>query len=146
MEAYKKSALAALVAVWIEFVIAASVVFIDPNDNDFPYTKIVLSWPGVLEEIHRLWAVVIIIIFIVNILLILRAKQRPAYLLTLAAVSFVLLILQAIYGAITILSYDYPPYVVVHEGNAGVLMMVTALMAAVAVYSRPVLKSTRGTK
>lgn len=138
MEGYQKTAVASVVAVWIEFVIAASVVFLDPNNNDFPYTKIVLAYPGVLEEIHRLWAVVIIIVFIVNLLFVLRLerKERPPYLLSFSIAAFVLLILQALYGAITIINYDYPPYVVLHEGNAGVLLMVTTIMAAIALYSR----------
>ncbi|MEM3852011.1 MAG: COX15/CtaA family protein [Methanomassiliicoccales archaeon] len=135
MEGYKKTALLSVAFVWIEFVIAAAVVFLDPGNNDFPYTKIVLTWPGVLEEIHRLWAALIILVFIVNLIVIHRSNSTPRHLMPLAIISFFLLLLQALYGAITIINYDYPPYVVLHEGNAGVLLMATALMAAVALYS-----------
>jgi len=145
MAAYRTTGLITLGVTWFQFVIAAAVVFLDPGYNDFPYTRIVLTYPGVLEEIHRLWALIIILAFVVNIVVIYRAKMRPKPLLSIAVAAFVLLILQAMYGAITIWNYDYPPYVVLHEGNAGVLLFITAVMACYALWGKAVpLKSRPG--
>ncbi|MBX8634560.1 MAG: COX15/CtaA family protein [Thermoplasmata archaeon] len=134
MKPYKLTALVSLITVWIEYVVAASVVFLDPSYNDFPYTKIVLSWPGVIEEVHRLVALVIVLVFLINIIVVFTERKAPRGLKELSIVAFVLLILQASFGAITIWNYDYPPFVVLHEGNAGLLLLVTSFLAAYALY------------
>ena len=142
MESYRLTALMVLVTVWVEFVIAAAVVFLDPHNNTFPYTTIVLTWPGVLEEIHRLWALVIFLVFLANILVLVLDRKSghrnaPRQLLPLSVLATVLLFLQAGFGAITIWNYDYPPFVVMHEGNAGLLLFVSSILAAYALYHRP---------
>ncbi len=134
MKPYKLTALVSLITVWIEYVVAASVVFLDPSYNDFPYTKIVLSWPGVIEEVHRLVALVIVLVFLINIIVVFMERKAPRGLKELSVVAFVLLILQASFGAITIWNYDYPPFVVLHEGNAGLLLLITSFLAAYALY------------
>ncbi|MBX8630921.1 MAG: COX15/CtaA family protein [Thermoplasmata archaeon YP2-bin.285] len=140
MKHYQITSILCVFTVWVEYVIAASVVFLDPSNNDFPYTRIVLTWPGVLEEIHRLWAAIIIVVFIANIVFAFTARRRndaPSRLFEMSAVAFVLLLLQASFGAITIWNYDYPPFVVMHEGNAGLLLLFTAFLAAYALYQQP---------
>jgi heme A synthase len=134
MKPYRITALLSLITVWVEYVVAASVVFLDPSYNDFPYTRIVLSWPGVIEEVHRLVALIIVIVFLINTIVFLRERSLPRGLKELSVVAFVLLILQASYGAVTIWNYDYPPFVVLHEGNAGLLLLVTSFLAAYALY------------
>ena len=67
MNTYKVTSLLTVFGVWFQFVIAASVVLFDPNNNTFPYTTIVLSWPGVLEEVHRVWALVILVFIVLNL-------------------------------------------------------------------------------
>ncbi len=128
MNTYKVTSLLTVFGVWFQFVIAASVVFFDPNNNTFPYTTIVLSWPGVLEEVHRMWALVILIFIVLNFYYTYKSGLGRSSLLY-AGLVLVLFVLQAIYGAITIWSYDYPPFVVLHEGNAGILLLVSSLMA-----------------
>ncbi len=130
MKLNEVTAMFSTAGIWIQFVVASSVVYLDPGDNTFPYTKIVLTWPGVLEEIHRLWALVILIGIIANLVVVVRMRNRPSFLLALSVVMVALFVLQAMYGAITIWNYDYPPYVVLHEGNAGVLLFVSALVYA----------------
>ena len=138
MEKYRLTCLMVLVTVWAEFVIAASVVFLDPGNNTFPYSSIVLTWPGVLEQIHRIWALIIFIVFLVNLLLLIfdrsHGGRAPRRLLPLSVLATVLLFLQASFGAITIWNYDYPPFVVMHEGNAGLLLFVSSILAAYALY------------
>jgi heme A synthase len=138
MESYRLTGLMVLVTVWVEFVIAACVVFLDPNNNTFPYTTIVLTWPGVLEEIHRIWALIIFLVFLANLLVLIfdrvRSRIAPVPLLPLSILATVLLFLQASFGAITIWNYDYPPFVVMHEGNAGLLLFVSSILAAYALY------------
>ncbi len=138
MEKYRLTCLMVLVTVWAEFVIAASVVFLDPGNNTFPYSSIVLTWPGVLEQIHRIWALIIFIVFLVNLLLLIfdrsHGGRAPPRLLPLSVLATVLLFLQASFGAITIWNYDYPPFVVMHEGNAGLLLFVSSILAAYALY------------
>ncbi|MEM0121001.1 MAG: COX15/CtaA family protein [Thermoprotei archaeon] len=127
MRAYKVTTILTVFSIWLEFVIAASVVLFDPNNNTFPYTKIVLSWPGLLEEVHRVWALVILILIMLNIYYTRKSalgKIQILYSLLVLA----LFVLQAAFGAITIWSYDYPPFVLLHEGNAAILLMVSSLM------------------
>jgi len=128
MNTYKVTSLLTVFGVWFQFVIAASVVLFDPNNNTFPYTTIVLSWPGVLEEVHRVWALVILVFIVLNLYYTRRSRLGRGLLLY-AGLVLVLFVLQAIYGAITIWSYDYPPFVLLHEGNAGILLLVSSLMA-----------------
>ncbi len=135
MESYKLTALSVMIVTWIEFVIAAMVVFLDPHYNDFPYSTIVFTWPGILEEIHRIWAVVLIVVFIVNLAVVYVRGKEAKRLRMLSWAAFILLILQALLGGITIYSADHPANVIMHEGNAGVLMLVSSLLAAYALYS-----------
>ena len=138
MESYRLTGLMVLVTVWVEFVIAACVVFLDPHDNTFPYSTLVLTWPGVLEQVHRLWALVIFIVFLANLLVLISDRRRnrraPHTLLPLSVLATILLFLQASFGAITIWNYDYPPFVVLHEGNAGLLLFVSSILAAFALF------------
>lgn len=135
MERYKVTALAVMAVTWIELVIAAAVVFLDPSYNDFPYSTIVFTWPGVLEEIHRIWALVLIVVFIANLAVVYMSGNSARHLRLLSWASFILLILQAVLGGVTIYSDDHPANVIMHEGNAGVLMLVTALLAAYALFA-----------
>lgn len=127
-------ALLMVFGIWFQFVIAAAVVLFDPNNNTFPYTQIVLSWPGVLEEAHRVWALVMLALILTNLYFSL-GLDRPAKILS--ALTFTLFVLQALYGAITIWSYDYPPFVVLHEGNAGLLLLVGSMAAGHTLAARP---------
>ncbi len=142
MESYKLTAILVTVVTWIEFVLASLVVFLDPGYNDFPYSTIVFTWPGVLEEIHRLWAVVLIVVFVINLVVVLlklvlnhAGGREGLNLLWLSTAAFVLLILQAVLGGITIYSQDHPLNVILHEGNAGVLMLVSSLLTAYALFA-----------
>lgn len=131
MREIRVSSLINLVAVWIEFVIASMVVYLDPGDNDFPYTKLVFSYPGVLEEIHRIWALVILVAMLYTLSVALSKRSlAPGGYLKIACVTAALFVLQVSFGAITIWSYDYPPYVILHEGNASLLMFTSALLFA----------------
>jgi heme A synthase len=133
MDSYAKSCVVTTFGVWFQFVIAASVVLFDPNNNTFPYTQIVLGWPGVLEEIHRLFALIILALILINVYYAYRArKDKWAFRYSMAVL--VLFVLQALYGAITIWSYDYPPFVVLHEGNAGVLLLLSSIVTARALW------------
>jgi heme A synthase len=132
MEAYKVTAALSVVGIWIQYLTAASVVYLDPTNNTFPYTTIVLSWPGVLEEIHRVWALVISVILVLNVFFVRKAGQRNATIMRLSLLVLGLFVLQASFGAITIWNYDYPPYVIIHEGNAGLLLFVCSVLGAYA--------------
>ena len=122
---------------WIELLIASLVVFLDPNYNDFPYTTIVFTWPGVLEEIHRFWALVLVIVFLANLVIVFMGGERTRHLRLLSALSTVLLVVQSVLGGITIFSKNHPVNVVLHEGNAGILMLVVSLLAAYALFASP---------
>jgi heme A synthase len=130
MESHRVTTVLSVAGIWIQYLTAASVVYLDPNNNTFPYTTIVLSWPGVLEEIHRVWALAILVILVLNVFLIRKAKQQTRPLMLLALAVLGLFVLQASFGAITIWNYDYPPYVIMHEGNAGLLLFVCSVLGA----------------
>lgn len=136
MENYRVASLLMVFGVWFQFVIAASVVLFDPNNNTFPYNQIVLSWPGVLEEVHRVWALIILLLIAFNLYYTFRVGiDRRAK--TLSILTLILFVLQAAYGAITIWSYDYPPFVVLHEGNAGLLLLVSSMAAGYTLTNNP---------
>ncbi len=138
MESYKVTGIAVMAVTWVELLIASLVVFLDPSNNDFPYNIVVFTWPGVLEQIHRFWALVLVVVFLLNLLFVFRKGDDARHLRLLSVVSTVLLLVQSILGGVTIYSADHPLNVVLHEGNAGVLMLVTALLAAYALFgSRP---------
>lgn len=132
MESYKITSVAVMVVTWIELLIASLVVFLDPAYNDFPYTTIVFSWPGVLEEVHRIWALVLVVVFILNLVAVLAAGNRGRHLILLSVVAIILLIIQSILGGVTIISMNHPLNVILHEGNAGILMLAASLLAAYA--------------
>lgn len=126
-----------MVVTWIELLIAALVVFLDPVQNHYPYTTILFTWPAVLEQIHRFWAIVLVVVFLVNLVYVFRHGNAARHLRLLSVVSTFLLVLQAYLGGVTIYSSDNPVDVILHEGNAGVLMLFTALLAAYALYFQP---------
>ena len=137
MESYKITALAVMVVTWIELLIAALVVFLDPIQNHYPYTTIVFTWPAVLEQMHRFWALVLVIVFLTNLICVFKFGNEARHLRLLSVVATFLLVLQSYLGGVTIYSSDNPVDVILHEGNAGVLMLFTALLAAYALYFQP---------
>lgn len=138
MESYKITALAVMVVTWIELLIAALVVFLDPVQNHYPYTTIMFTWPAVLEQIHRFWALVLVLVFLANLITVfLYGPGGAKYLRSLSIAATLLLVLQSILGGVTIFSSDNPVDVILHEGNAGILMLVSALLAAYALYFQP---------
>lgn len=134
MESYKITGVAVMAVTWIELVIAALVVFLDQSNNDFPYGTIVLTWPGVLEQIHRLWALVLVIVFVANLIVVYRGGDETRRLRLLSILATLLLFIQSVLGGVTIISKDHPINVILHEGNAGVLMLVSSLLAASALW------------
>lgn len=137
MVSYKTSCVAVMSVTWIELLIASLVVFLDPQYNDFPYSTIVFTWPGVLEEIHRIWALVLVIVFVLNLVIVFMGGDRTRHLRLLSALSTLLLVVQSVLGGVTIFSQNHPVNVVLHEGNAGVLMLVVSLLAAYALFASP---------
>ncbi|MEM3671415.1 MAG: COX15/CtaA family protein [Thermoprotei archaeon] len=132
MQAYRLAAILLASGIWVQFITASMVVYFDPLNNTFPYTQLVFSWPGVLEEIHRIWALVISLILVYALTVFVRnSKSLGSRTVLLSFIVAILFVLQATFGALTIWSYDYPPYVILHEGNAGVLLFSASFLAAI---------------
>lgn len=127
MAPQRSSVIALSLLVLIEYTLGGLVTFSDPSDAGFQLSSFTASWPAILPAIHRLFAVVLIVLWIV-----LSRPLRGSRAFAISHATLGMIFLQAIVGIFIPLtqSSSFNDYIViVHFALSGLIIAATGLMA-----------------
>lgn len=135
MNRQRYSVLGLSLLVLIEYTLGGLVTFSDTTDSAFQLSSFTLSWPGILPTIHRLFAVVLIILWIV---LSLYLRGSRAY--TFSQLTLGLIVVQAIIGLfipVTQNSAANSYVIIVHFAVSGLVIAAAGFTAILGWFSVP---------
>ncbi len=93
MNSEQKAVTALSILVLVEYTLGGLVTFSDPSDTGFQLLSFTASWPGILPTVHRLFAVILIVLWIP-----LSLPLRGSRALILSHMTLGLIVIQAIIG------------------------------------------------
>ena len=128
--------------VLIEYTLGGLVTFSDASDSAFQLSTFTLAWPGILPTIHRLFAVVLIILWIVLSLFLRGSRAYMFSQLTLG-----LIVVQAIIGLfipMTLNSAVNNYVVIVHFAVSALVIVAAAFTAILGWMPAPPVAGNRG--
>lgn len=128
MDAAKRSAIALCVLVLVEYTLGGLVTFSDASNSGFALASFVTSWPGVLASVHRAFAIVLILLWI---LFSLAFRGTRAF--TFAHMTLGLIVVQAVVGIFVPLTLGSPVnnYVVIAHFSVSALIIAATGFTAI---------------
>lgn len=135
MNSQRSSVIGLALLVLIEYTLGGLVTFSDTSDSAFQLSSFTLTWPGILPTVHRLFAVLLIIMWIV---LSINLRGSRAYMFSYITLGII--ILQAIIGLfipITLNSSINNYVVIVHFAVSGLVIAATGFTAILGWISNP---------